>query len=202
MVMAMYGVRAVRSAALMMAACLFVVGCAGRDRGSVAHPAVGEYPRWVRMVPSAEKGTRYFVGGCAVASSLEEGIAFAAEDVEFEVEMEARRRFFMLFDEGLGDARAQTTGLERARLRNEGSTRYSEDVSRRLEVEDVYHRDCTDEGGENAVCEVFVLFGLDDAGVDEALATTLVALKSAFRDEGNATLQAVVERMQRLLSER
>jgi len=200
MSVSMCGERAVRSTLLLFAACLFLIGCARRGDRSEAHPTTEEYPSWVRMVPAADEGTRYYVGGCALASSLEEGIALATEDVEFEAALEERGRFMRLFDEALGDARTETTPGERARLRNEGSERYSKAIPELLQVEDVHYRGCAGGEEKGAVCDVFVLFTLDEDDVDGNLARSLEVLRAAFREEGNATLQAVVERMQRLLS--
>jgi hypothetical protein len=184
-------------AVLFVLACALIAGCAGGGANTGEPVAVQTYPDWVRMVPTATETSRYFVGGCSRAATLDGAIAVAAADVEKEVTSTERSRFLQLFDAALKDGRTETTPIERARFRNEGSEHYADAAAGTLECEHVFYDDCGDETDEDAVCSVFVLMRLDYAARDAALRKTLQEIRSEFRQEGNTSLAAVAERMER-----
>ena len=106
-----------------------------------------------------------------------------------------RAKFLALFDRVLKEARTKTTSVERARFRNDGGLRYAEEVTNTLVREDVDRSACA--GGPEDVCNVFVLFRLDEAEADAVMQRTLREIRRTFREEGNTELAEVAERMQR-----
>jgi hypothetical protein len=180
---------------LALIGCALLAGCAGAPRGAAPSDAGSSYPDWVRMVPVPTEESYYYVGGCSRAGSLDGAVEQARSDVAEKVISKERAYFFQLFDKALKDSRTTTSSLERARFRNDGGVQYAEEVVATLEQQDLYYQRCEDDTAD--VCTIFVLFRLDEARSKEVLRRKLQDMRAQLRDEGNAALASVAERMER-----
>lgn len=179
-------------------------GCAaGRSQTSRVEPSLHRYPDWVRIVPAPTDDGAYYVGGCSIAADAAAGIELAQADALSQAELDARHRFYDLFDRTLAEGRDTLSMADRERLRSSGATSYFARLEETLERTDVYYRPCAgdDAGttGDGPVCEIFVLLMLDSERRDALLVKTLIELRKVERDAGRPVLADAVERMLRVL---
>lgn len=167
--------------------------------------ATDPYPDWVRIVPAKTDDLAFYVGGSSIAADSDAGVELALADALSQAELDARGRFYDLFDRVAGGARAQLSVAQLERVRSEGASSYFARIERALERRDVHQRPCGRQDaagnadGPGPVCETFVLLTLKGEQRDALLVETLAELRRMERDAGRSDLADLVERMLRTL---